>query len=129
MFSENKQTDCRPQKIDLQLPGGRFCSFSPCIEQSQRCCETLDTHKFVEIQTMEIIHMESIVKTRPIPTLELDFLKHKKEESAEGKPEEKPEGNSHKQRMRNIVTTTHPQTMPGHTGYLTFATLPPKLSL
>uniref|UniRef100_A0A1L8DGP9 tRNA (adenine(58)-N(1))-methyltransferase catalytic subunit TRMT61A n=1 Tax=Nyssomyia neivai TaxID=330878 RepID=A0A1L8DGP9_9DIPT len=100
--------------------GGRFCSFSPCIEQSQRCCEALDTHKFAEIQTMEIIHMESIVKTRHIPVLELDFVKHKK---AEGENEEKSQG--HPQDVRKIVTTTHPQNLPGHTGFLTFATFPP----
>ncbi|XP_059608684.1 tRNA (adenine(58)-N(1))-methyltransferase catalytic subunit TRMT61A isoform X2 [Phlebotomus argentipes] len=103
--------------------GGRFCSFSPCIEQSQRCCEALDTHKFVEIQTMEIIHMESILKPRYIPTLELDFVKHKKTESENG---EKPQGNPLE--TKKIVSATHPQSLPGHTGYLTFATFPPQHS-
>lgn len=57
--------------------GGRFCSFSPCIEQVQRCCETLEQNGFVEIQTMEILQVEDYVKTKLINVLDLDFLKIK----------------------------------------------------
>lgn len=60
------------------FPGGRFCSFSPCIEQSQRCCEALRAHKFIEIQTMEVLQMEHVVKQKQLPVLDLDFVKQKK---------------------------------------------------
>lgn len=57
--------------------GGRFCSFSPCIEQVQRCCETLEQNGFDEIQTMEILQIEDYVKTKLINVLDLDFVKTK----------------------------------------------------
>ncbi|KAJ6638937.1 tRNA (adenine(58)-N(1))-methyltransferase catalytic subunit TRMT61A [Pseudolycoriella hygida] len=61
----------------LKDSGGRFCSFSPCIEQSQRCCEALALHGFVEIQSMEILQIEDVVKIKTIPVLDLEFVKHK----------------------------------------------------
>lgn len=61
--------------------GGRFCSFSPCIEQSQRCCEALQEHGFVEIQSMEVLQIEDVVKTRNVPLLEFEFVKHKVSDS------------------------------------------------
>lgn len=57
--------------------GGRFCSFSPCIEQVQRCCEALEQNGFVEMQTMEILQIEEYVKTKTINILDLDFVKTK----------------------------------------------------
>lgn len=62
--------------------GGRFCSFSPCIEQTQRCCEALQENGFVEIQSMEILQIEEQIKTKSIPVLELEFLKYKVRETA-----------------------------------------------
>lgn len=61
----------------LCVIGGRFCSFSPCIEQSQRCCEALAINGFVEIQSMEILQVEDVVKVKHIPVLDLEFVKHK----------------------------------------------------
>lgn len=57
--------------------GGRFCSFSPCIEQTQRCCEALEANGFVEIQSMEILQIEEQIRTKSINVLELEFLKYK----------------------------------------------------
>lgn len=57
--------------------GGRFCSFSPCIEQSQRCCEILETSGFVEIQSMEVLQTEDMVRTKQIAVMDLEFVKHK----------------------------------------------------
>lgn len=57
--------------------GGRFCSFSPCIEQSQRCCIALQEQGFTEIQSYEILQQEDVVKTKTFPVMNLEFLKHK----------------------------------------------------
>lgn len=65
------------KKFFNDFAGGRFCSFSPCIEQSQRFCEELEKHGFVEIQSLELVQIEEIVKTKNVPVLELDFVKHK----------------------------------------------------
>lgn len=117
---------------------------------------------------MEVLQIEEQIRTKTIPMLDLDFLKHKvrsnihhifdriqnkskasftdsyslmkitknflltntinyhklpvslqKEESDEKEPIKTRE-------PKKFVTAQVPQTMPGHTGYLTFATLPPK---
>lgn len=61
----------------LLFSGGRFCSFSPCIEQSQRVCEVLESSGFVEIQSMEVLQTEDMVRTKQIPIMDLEFVKHK----------------------------------------------------
>lgn len=116
----------------LKDEGGRFCSFSPCIEQSQRCCEELQANGFIEIQSMEILQVEDIVKTKNIPVMDLEYLKHKKPtqpaENNEVKDnnDSKKETNAKQEReIKKYLTSSAPPTMPGHTGYLTFATLPP----
>ena len=48
----------------IKSSGGRFCSFSPCIEQTTTVCEFLDKFGFIEIQSMEVLQNESIVKTK-----------------------------------------------------------------
>lgn len=57
--------------------GGRFCSFSPCIEQVQRTCSTLSEAGFQELKTLEVLQTEYKVASRPITVRELDFIKHK----------------------------------------------------
>jgi tRNA (adenine57-N1/adenine58-N1)-methyltransferase len=43
-------------------PNGRFCSFSPCIEQVQKTCEALSQHGFTEINTIEVLLREYELK-------------------------------------------------------------------
>lgn len=104
----------------LKSTGGRFCSFSPCIEQSQRCCQALQEHGFTEIQSMEILQQEDIIKTKTMPVMDLEFLKQKKEINCN----EKDNANKTPKESKKILTCSAPPTLPGHTGYLTFATLP-----
>ncbi|XP_021190330.3 tRNA (adenine(58)-N(1))-methyltransferase catalytic subunit TRMT61A [Helicoverpa armigera] len=96
--------------------GGRFCSFSPCIEQVQRTCLALQDCGFQEISTMEVLQTEIKVTRRTIPVRDLSFLKQK---SSVSPVEEKPSSET------SYVVGTWPQSTPGHTGYLTVATLPP----
>lgn len=122
-----------PHAFDvLKSSGGRFCSFSPCIEQSQRCCEALQKLGFTEIQSLEVLQSEDTVRTKNIPVMDLEFLKHKKPTSiANANGEEDKSENEKKnsaktpKEMKKVLTSMAPLSLPGHTGYLTFATLPP----
>uniref|UniRef100_A0A182QCC9 tRNA (adenine(58)-N(1))-methyltransferase catalytic subunit TRMT61A n=1 Tax=Anopheles farauti TaxID=69004 RepID=A0A182QCC9_9DIPT len=97
--------------------GGRICSFSPCIEQSMRVCEALGNCGFIEVQNIEVLQIEDIVRTRNVPVMELDFLKTKR---TEGEKDTKTPRESKK-----YITSSAPNSMAGHTGYLTIAELPP----
>ncbi|ETN62943.1 tRNA methyltransferase [Anopheles darlingi] len=96
---------------------GRICSFSPCIEQSMRVCEALAEHGFIEVQNLEVLQIEDIVRTRNVPVMELEFLKTKK--TSEDKDAKTP------RESKKYITSSAPNTMAGHTGYLTIAELPP----
>lgn len=52
-------------KEALKSEGGRFCSFSPCIEQVQKTCEALRSHGFRDITVMECLSRSFEVKTIP----------------------------------------------------------------
>lgn len=100
----------------LKRTGSRICSFSPCIEQVQKSCLTFSRLGFEEIQTMEVLQTQYSVVNKNLNIIDLDFLKTHKDGS------EKP-----KQEKESIkcVSAVAPSTQPGHTGFLTFATLPP----
>ena len=106
-----------PHTLDvIKESGGRICSFSPCIEQVQKSCGVLSKLGFQEIQTMEVLQTSYAVQTKRLPVLDLDFLQSEKD------------GSESKGKEREVVkclTAVPPASMPGHTGYLTFATLPP----
>ncbi|XP_046669191.1 tRNA (adenine(58)-N(1))-methyltransferase catalytic subunit TRMT61A [Homalodisca vitripennis] len=86
--------------------GGRFCSFSPCIEQVQKTCETLHAEGFTDIETMECLRREYCVQNRSFPLALTD-----KDDSGP--------------KVHTMPCMILPANMPGHTGYLTCATLPP----
>lgn len=96
---------------------------------------------------MEILQIEEYVKTKTINVLDLDFVKTKvflsvtnyqsalnlyvfssfklffqKPDDADAKDLKTP------REQKKYVTAQTPLTMPGHTGYLTFATLPPSFA-
>ncbi|XP_047508430.1 tRNA (adenine(58)-N(1))-methyltransferase catalytic subunit TRMT61A [Pieris napi] len=112
-----KPWDGVPHAVDaIKAQGGRFCSFSPCIEQVQRTCEALSQHGFQDISTMEVLQTELKVSRRTVPVRDLTFLKQK---SCDNPVDEKPSSD------KSYVVGAWPATTPGHTGYLTVATLPP----
>lgn len=99
----------------LSPAGGRLCSFSPCIEQVQKTCEALDKHGFQEIDTLEVLLRVYDVRTVSLPLPDFG------PESGEAPPTA---GSAPEHASVSLKTTTPPRRMPGHTGYLTFATKP-----
>lgn len=126
----------------LKKSGGRFCSFSPCIEQSQRVCEELQKLGFTEIQSLEVLQSEEIVKIKNVPIMDLEFVKIKVrvlgfrigefydkvwffQKTIDSEKEDNNEKKKQPKEIKKVLTSSAPQILPGHTGYLTFATLPP----
>lgn len=52
-----------PSAAQTLKPNGRFCSFSPCIEQVQQTCLALGGHGFHSIRTMECLLRPHEVRT------------------------------------------------------------------
>lgn len=103
----------------MKPTGGRICSFSPCIEQTQKVCAAFSDLGFQEIQTIELLQTQYTVQHRPLGIMHLDFLESKKgTESTDEKIGKKD--------IDKIVTSVPRNPQPGHTGYLTFATLLPE---
>lgn len=111
---------CHVKKV-LKPTGSRFCSFSPCIEQVQQTCLELEKHGFLEIQTIEILQSEHIVKEKAVPLIDLSFVKIKRDENEE-KALFKRDDKRPQLPTRKVLTTTNTPVQQGHTGYLTFAT-------
>ena len=104
----------------------------------QKTCQELKSGGFTEINTLECLNREFQVRkiTLPVFDTSLDLLaasrKRKLEETEEGDGDaedaEVKDERSEELREARFVTGVPLTTMPGHTGYLTFATLPPDLA-
>ncbi|KAK4309980.1 hypothetical protein Pmani_018447 [Petrolisthes manimaculis] len=65
-----KPWEALPHAVSAMKPsGGRVCSFSPCIEQVSRACETMTALGLLEITTLECLIREFQVKTISLPVL------------------------------------------------------------
>lgn len=130
------------KKALKKAKGGRLCSFSPCVEQVQKAIEKMREEGFVEISTMECLIREFQVRRITLPLYDHskespEFSSNKiDEESKKRKLEEEEEdkGEPTKDKKEtdletSFVTGIPLLSMPGHTGYLTFATLPPDLTI
>ncbi|XP_076296268.1 tRNA methyltransferase 61 [Lasioglossum baleicum] len=104
----------------LKKSGGKLCSFSPCIEQVQRTCLKLLTKGFIELNTFECLQREVSVQYKNLSTLDLECLKHEhvSEDMAQQRKSEGPD-------QTKLLTVTHAHSLPGHTGFITIAMLPP----
>lgn len=101
---------------------GIVCSFSPCIEQVQRSCETLRSN-FTDIRTFEVLLRAYEVKEERLRIdggdngLSLRSPPHKKRQCLSGE-----EKGWDVERSRSVMARPCSETR-GHTGYLTFARL------
>ncbi|KAE9617084.1 hypothetical protein Lal_00034467 [Lupinus albus] len=109
-----------PSAAKMLKQDGTFCSFSPCIEQVQRSCETLQT-SFTDIRTFEVL-----LRTYEVREVKMDGVEGNESGS----------NGSHPCKRRlcsdgsNVVSSSISSVMArpcgearGHTGYLTFARL------
>ena len=105
----------------------------------QKTCQELKSGGFTEISTLECLNREFQVRkiTLPVFDTSLDLLaasRKRKLEAEEGDGDgdaedaEARDERSEELREARFVTGVPLTTMPGHTGYLTFATLPPDLA-
>eukprot|EP00095_Tigriopus_kingsejongensis_P004500 snap_masked-scaffold427_size174323-processed-gene-0.1 protein:Tk04500 transcript:snap_masked-scaffold427_size174323-processed-gene-0.1-mRNA-1 annotation:"hypothetical protein DAPPUDRAFT_306325" len=116
----------------LKASGGRICSFSPCIEQVQKTAQALRSAGFTELTTLECLLREFQVRKISMPEFDPD-----KPPRSEGqRPETDQNGStttpaapSYQCPEKSFVTGVPLLKMPGHTGYLTFATWPVQLTV
>ncbi|KAG7197009.1 hypothetical protein KM043_017545 [Ampulex compressa] len=106
----------------LKKSGGKLCSFSPCIEQVQRTCTKLLLKGFIELHTFECLQRELTVQYKNLQILDLECLKYKHLSTT---MEKKVENEKDKQKQERLLTVSHAHSLPGHTGFVTIATLPP----
>ncbi|XP_059474163.1 tRNA (adenine(58)-N(1))-methyltransferase catalytic subunit TRMT61A [Neocloeon triangulifer] len=92
-----------PHARNVLVPGGRISIFSPCIEQVVKSKEALLKNGFFEAEMLECLCRDLNVQYRTHAKLNLEG------------PEE----------QQRFITSFPAATVPGHTGFLTFATLKP----
>eukprot|EP00039_Didymoeca_costata_P020762 m.342349 g.342349 ORF g.342349 m.342349 type:complete len:323 (-) comp21298_c0_seq1:34-1002(-) len=118
----------------LKRSGGRLCSFSPCIEQVQQTCDKLTELGFKEIKTYSALERSYNVKSLSLgetnitepPTTYLHEALTNRKRKRDGDDADKRQQKKEKKVMAEGIErlVSYPANrMPGHTGYLTFATL------
>ncbi|XP_021751714.1 tRNA (adenine(58)-N(1))-methyltransferase catalytic subunit TRMT61A-like [Chenopodium quinoa] len=111
-----------PSAGKMLKPDGIMCSFSPCIEQVQRSCETLAL-KFTDIRTFEIL-----LRTYEVKEVRAELGKGDEGFSFRSPPHKKRQHSTEKGDAVEASGAATVMAKPcsegrGHTGYLTFARL------
>ncbi|KAL8138095.1 hypothetical protein V2J09_004096 [Rumex salicifolius] len=108
-----------PSAAKMLKPDGVICSFSPCIEQVQRSCETLSLN-FTDIKTFEVL----------LRTYEVEEIRRESSPNGNGggslfRPCKKRQRSTDKSNPSDSTTVMAKPCgeARGHTGYLTFARL------
>jgi tRNA (adenine57-N1/adenine58-N1)-methyltransferase len=99
---------------------GRVCCFSPCVEQVQLTCKSLEKAGFTDIRMFEVLvrdHDVKLVSVCSLPTSkETKKLKRKWIS-----------GNDLTEGEEGVLASRIVEKVRGHTSYLTFATIVPKV--
>ncbi|CAN1321991.1 tRNA (adenine(58)-N(1))-methyltransferase catalytic subunit TRMT61A [Linum perenne] len=102
----------------LAIPSAeKMCSFSPCIEQVQRSCETLRSN-FTDIRTFEIL-----VRTYEVREGKLSSFEEDGSISKGCRPGKRKQPSSERSSSQEDILAKPCSETRGHTGYLTFARL------
>ncbi|CAK7323455.1 unnamed protein product [Dovyalis caffra] len=101
---------------------GTLCSFSPCIEQVQRSCETLNSN-FRDIRTFEVL-----LRTYEVHEGKMDSFQSNEGVSLRSPPCKRRQRSSESNTVHDSSSSPAVMARPcadarGHTGYLTFARL------
>ena len=108
-------------------PAGRICCFSPCIEQVQRSCKCLYEDGFVDVKVYEVILKPYRVKQMELQTPDFgDHISSACKNCDGNKSTNQPTKGQSTKTKREFLSTFPVAAIPGHTGYLTFATLYPE---
>ncbi|GMH90379.1 hypothetical protein TrST_g2045 [Triparma strigata] len=111
-------------------PDGRLCSYSPCIEQTQRFVKTL-SDSCHSVTTIEVRLKEFCVDTLPALPMEISMPfyygtekvdKARKDKVKAEEERKKKEAEEGEQPKRKKIRTRPAAEMRGHTAFLTFAT-------
>ncbi|EGR31192.1 tRNA methyltransferase, putative [Ichthyophthirius multifiliis] len=100
--------------VEVLKKGGRLCCFSPCIESVQKNCEEMRKYQFVQIETIEILQRNFYKRENEV---EDDNNANKSNNENDDEEDEQQHYNSKNQ----VLYTSGPSEIKGHTGYLTFA--------
>uniref|UniRef100_A0A803QJ07 tRNA (adenine(58)-N(1))-methyltransferase n=1 Tax=Cannabis sativa TaxID=3483 RepID=A0A803QJ07_CANSA len=115
-----------PSVAKMLRHDGIVCSFSPCIEQVQRSCETLRSN-FTDIRTFEVL-----LRTYEVREVKMDSYQGKEEGddgvSVGAPPCKRRQRSNDSSNLLENQRSSIPMARPcmeakGHTGYLTFARL------
>eukprot|EP01147_Barroeca_monosierra_P008286 gene8286-7760_t len=112
----------------LKKTGGRFCSFSPCIEQVQRVCEQLRQMHYTDIVTIEVLERKLDIKPVVVPECPLTPTNLSatvaKRKAAEAQRAIKRSKSADVGNELYFTASNYIHEQKGHTGFLTFATRP-----
>ncbi|XP_059179683.1 tRNA (adenine(58)-N(1))-methyltransferase catalytic subunit TRMT61A-like [Physella acuta] len=135
-----KPWECiKSAKDAIKKEGGRICTFSPCIEQVQRSCEELIRNGFTDLTTVECLtrkfnvqnaKLPNILLEDPLPAAEqhscdVSDVKKMKAEITASPSDSKSEKTNGSLKTHCFSAAAPVITMPGHTGFLTFASVFP----
>eukprot|EP01028_Stygiella_incarcerata_P013449 TRINITY_DN82345_c0_g1_i1.p1 TRINITY_DN82345_c0_g1~~TRINITY_DN82345_c0_g1_i1.p1 ORF type:complete len:333 (+),score=87.92 TRINITY_DN82345_c0_g1_i1:76-1074(+) len=102
--------------VQVLKPKGVFCAFTPCVEQMQNVCESMQKHNFCDIRSLECVSKRYIVRNLDQEDWGLGEMEEITKEGEEQQEVKKRKVIGDRAERGSRVLSD----MKGHTGYLTF---------